>query len=69
MVSVSFSCNEDNFKKIMNMKEAIEADRMKTVPLSAVVNSLVRLGFAYRELMKLDKAGKGKQLNLEAEEL
>ncbi len=66
MVSISFSCKPELYKKVMELKENIEADRMKEIPLSEVVNGLVKLGFSYREKLRADNE-KTKQRTLEAD--
>lgn len=52
-VTISFSCKPETYKKIMDLKEALEAERLTQVPISHVIDRLVNLGFAYREVLKV----------------
>lgn len=54
-VTISFSCKPATYKKIMEVKEALEAERMTEVPLSQVIDRLVNLGFAHRAYLQFTK--------------
>jgi len=58
VVTISFSCKPETYKKIMIVKEQLETDRLEDVPLSHVIDRLVVLGFAYRESLKLNTTQK-----------
>lgn len=48
-VTISYSCKPETWKKIQELRDALEAERMETVNLSALIDRLITLGFAYRE--------------------
>lgn len=54
-VTISFSCKPETYKKILEIKEAIEADRLESVAMSQVIDRLINLGIAYREYLRLNK--------------
>jgi hypothetical protein len=57
-VTISFSCKPETYKKIMEVKEGIEAERLDTIPISQVIDRLINLGFVYREKLSLEKQEK-----------
>lgn len=55
-VTISFSCKPDTYRKIMLIKDALDAEKLNSeVPLSHVIDRLVNLGFAYREILMEQK--------------
>lgn len=57
-VTISYSCDPEVYKKIMELKEQIEADRMDKINMSALLTRLINLGFAYRAILKAEAEDK-----------
>lgn len=60
VVTISYSCKAETYEKIMDYKAMLEADRIEKVPLSQVIEKLIKLGFTYREVLKTQELEKNK---------
>lgn len=67
MVTISYSCKPETYRKLVTIKEALESERMESVSMSGIIERLLNMGFAYREILRLEaeKTGKLKKDEIE----
>jgi hypothetical protein len=61
-VTVSYSCKPETYAKLIELKEAIESERFDKIAMSAIIEKLINLGFAYREMLRVQNEEKLKKI-------